>query len=140
MLVSAGDNLPLASIVVVEIKRPVRDDASADDKNPISQALDYLERIRHGGVKTAAGRPIPRSGKIPGYCYVIADLTPTMISRCKDANLLQTPDGLAYFGFNSARQAYVDVISFDGLVNAATERNEPSSTNSASRPRRHRSR
>lgn len=123
MLVSAGDKLPLASIVVVEIKRPMRDDATSDDKNPISQALDYLERIRNGGVKTAAGRPIPQSDRIPGYCYVIADLTPTMITRSKDANLTPAPDGLAYFGYNSARQAYVEVISFDGLVNAATERN-----------------
>jgi hypothetical protein len=113
----------LASIVVVEIKRPMRNDATSEDKNPISQCLDYLERVRDGGVKTATGRPIPGSDKIPGYCYVIADLTPSMITCSKNANLRPTQDGLGYFGYNEARQAYIEVISFDRLVNAATERN-----------------
>jgi hypothetical protein len=123
MLVSENEHMPLASIVVVEIKRPMRNDATDDDKNPISQALDYLERVREGGLRTAAGRPIPKSESVPGFCYVIADLTPTMISRCKDADLRPTSDGLGYFGFNNPRGAYVEVISFDRLINAATERN-----------------
>jgi hypothetical protein len=123
ILLAEGQKLPLASIVVVEIKRPMRNDATSEDKNPISQCLDYLERVRDGGVKTATGRPIPGSDKIPGYCYVIADLTPSMITCSKNANLRPTQDGLGYFGYNEARQAYIEVISFDRLVNAATERN-----------------
>jgi hypothetical protein len=123
VLLAEGQKLPLASIVVIEIKRPMRDDATKDDKNPISQCLDYLERVRKGGVTTTSGRPIPQSEQIPGYCYVVADLTDSMISRCKDANLKPTQDGLGFFGFNDARQAYIEVISFDRLVNAAMERN-----------------
>jgi hypothetical protein len=101
----------------------MRNDATGDDRNPISQALEYLERVRDGGVTTATGRPIPRSDSVPGFCYIIADLTPTMVARCKDANLWSTSDGLGYFGFNIARGAYIEVISFDRLVNAAEERN-----------------
>ena len=123
ILLAEGQKLPLASIVVIEIKRPMRNDATTDDKNPISQCLEYLERVRKGGVITTTGRPIPESERIPGYCYVVADLTDSMISRCKDANLKPTQDGLGFFGFNDARQAYIEVISFDRLVNAAMERN-----------------
>lgn len=124
LLVSDGERLPLASIVVVEIKRPMRNDASAgEDKDPIEQALGYLERIRNGGVMTASGRPIPKSEEIPGFCYVICDLTKTVEKRCKSMNLTVTSDHLGYFGYNTNYKAYIEVISFDRLLNSARERN-----------------
>lgn len=122
-LVSEGTGLPLASISVVEIKRPMRNDGTGDDKNPINQAVGYVELVRKGGVKTSTGRPIPPSPSIPGFCYVIADLTSSMVEHCKNADLRPTHDGMGYFGYNSARDAYIEVISFDKLVNAAKERN-----------------
>ncbi|MGW4275245.1 hypothetical protein ACWEGQ_23460 [Streptomyces seoulensis] len=39
VLASEGQSLPLPSIVVVEVKRPMRNDAS-EDKDPIQQCLD----------------------------------------------------------------------------------------------------
>lgn len=122
MLAAEGQTLPLPSIVVVEVKRPMRNDAS-EGKDPIQQCLEYVNRVRAGGVQTALGRPIPASQEIPAFCYVVADLTPTMIDRCKYASLRPTHDGLGYFGFNEPYKAYIEVMSFDRLVNAATERN-----------------
>lgn len=122
MLAAEGERLPLPSIVVVEIKRPMRNDAS-EDKDPIQQCLDYVKRVREGGVRTAFGRPIPPSKEPPAFCYIVADLTPTMVSRCEYANLRATHDGMGYFGFNEANKAYIEVINFSRLVNAATERN-----------------
>lgn len=125
ILVSEGTKLPLASIVVVEIKRPMRDDAAqGEDKDPIEQALGYLDCIRQGGVQTATGRQIPNSDEIPGFCYVLCDLTPTMIKRCKLNSLRITSDKLGYFGYNDNYKAYIEVISFDRLVNSAKERNK----------------
>ena len=45
ILVNDDQNLPLASIVVVEIKRPMRNDATAgeEEKDPVEQALGYLD-------------------------------------------------------------------------------------------------
>ncbi|MBO9685709.1 MAG: ATP-binding protein [Mitsuaria chitosanitabida] len=124
LLVNDSQKLPLGSIVVVEIKRPMRNDAAAgEDKDPIEQALGYLDRIREGGVKTARGRPIPGSDTIPGFCYVIADLTATVRHRCKMHSLRETSDKQGYFGFNDNFKAYIEVISFDRLLNAARERN-----------------
>lgn len=122
VLASEGQKLPLPSIVVVEIKRPMRKDAT-EDKNPIQQCLNYVKRIRSGGVMTATGRPIPPTQEPPAFCYVIADLTDKMIERCETSDLRPTHDGLGYFGYNNAAKAYIEVMSFDGLVNSATERN-----------------
>lgn len=122
VLTAEGETLPLPSIVVVEIKRPMRNDAT-EDKDPILQSLDYVKRVRAGGVLTASGRPIPASQESPAFCYIVADLTPTLVSRCEYASLRRTHDGLGYFGFNESAKAYIEVMSFDRLVNAATERN-----------------
>lgn len=122
VLTAEGKKLPLQSIVVVELKRPMRDDAT-EDKNPIEQCLNYVGRVRAGNAKTARGRPIPRTDESPAFCYVIADLTPTMVKRCKLSNLTMTHDGMGYFGFIEPHKAYIEVISFDRLLNAAVERN-----------------
>jgi hypothetical protein len=124
ILVAEGDRLPLASIVVLEIKRPMRNDARAgEEKDPVEQALGYLERIRKGGAQTSAGRPIPRSEQIPGFCYAICDITPSVENRCKLLGLKATSDNLGYFGYNSNFESYIEVISFERLLNSARERN-----------------
>ncbi len=124
MIVSEGDRLPPASIVVVEIKRPMRNDAGeGEEKDPIEQALGYLDRIRQGKVMTSTGRPIPGSDQIPGFCYVLCDLTSTIIQRCRMHDGIRTDDGLGYFFYKKEFKAYVEVIAFDRLVNAAKERN-----------------
>ncbi len=124
LLVADGDKLPLASITVVEIKRPMRDDAqSGEDGNAIEQALGYLEKVRNGEARTQKGRPIPESRSIPGYCYVLCDVTPSVQKQCRVLNLKVTADKMGYFGYNDNYNAYIEVISFDRLVNAAVERN-----------------
>lgn len=125
VLVSDTKKLPLASIVIVELKRPMRNDAaSGEEKDPIEQALGYLERIRSGSVLTQSGRPIPKSSDIPGFCYAICDITPTVEKRCKVLGLTPTQDFSGYFGYNPNFKAYLEVISFDRLINAAKERNK----------------
>ena len=125
ILMSESQNLPLASITVVELKRPMRNDATAgEDKDPIEQSISYLNRIRKGNAKTANGRLIPNSDNIPGYCYVVADLTDTVKKRCEILNLTPTSDFMGYFGYNTNYKAYIEVISFDKLVDSAKKRNK----------------
>ncbi|MEJ1374611.1 MAG: ATP-binding protein, partial [Candidatus Sedimenticola sp. (ex Thyasira tokunagai)] len=124
ILVSESQALPLASITVIEIKRPMRNDAKqGEEKDPIEQALGYLKRIRKGHVTTANGRPIPDSEDIPGYCYVICDLTSSIIERCKIFDLTISSDHMGYFGYHKHYKAYIEVISYDKLVASAKERN-----------------
>ena len=124
IFVSEGSRLPPAALIVVEVKRPMRNDAAqGEEKDPIEQALGYLDRIRQGQVRTATGRPIPDSENVPGFCYVLCDLTPSIVHRCKMHDGIRTSDGLGYFFYNKNFKAYVEVISFDRLVNSAKERN-----------------
>ncbi len=125
ILVNDQTNFPLVSITVVELKRPMRNDMKeGEDKDPIEQALGYVERIREGQVKTKDGFLMPRNDHIPAYCYIVCDLTPTMIKRCKNFSLTMTADGMGYFGYNPNYKSYIEVISFNQLVRAAKERNK----------------
>ena len=124
LLVAEGQGLPLASIVIVEIKRPMRNDAAAGEtKDPIEQALGYLKRVRDGGATTPQGRIIPGSQSIPGFVYVLCDLTQSVKDRCLMLGLRETSDFMGYFGFNPNFNAYIEAFSFDRLLNGARERN-----------------
>ncbi len=124
ILINDTQKPPLASITIVEFKRPMRNNAKlGEDDDPIEQALSYLDRIRIGEVTTPQGRPITASENIPGFCYIICDITPTIKKRCKMKDLKETYDKLGYFGYSSSYNAYIEVISFDKLVQAAKERN-----------------
>lgn len=124
LLVNDKTSFPLASITIVELKRPMRNvlkDSSG--KGPIEQALGYLEKVRNGKVKTKHGRLIPEADSIPGFCYVVADLTPTMRTACKNFALQETADKTGYFGYNHNYKAYIEVLSYDSLLQGASERN-----------------
>lgn len=124
LLLNEGQSLPLATITVVEIKRPMRNDAKeGEEKNPIEQALDYLKKVRKGGAKTKSGRIIPNSEDIPGFCYVICDITDSIKERCEYLDLQVTSDKLGYFGYHKQFRTYIEVISFDRLLNMAKARN-----------------
>lgn len=52
------NGLPLASITVIELKRPCRNDAAqGEEKDPIEQALMYLDRVRKGTVRIDVLQP-----------------------------------------------------------------------------------
>lgn len=124
ILVSEGEQLPLASIDIVELKKPMRKDISdKDDKDPIKQALRYLDKVRHGNVRTKSGRPIPNSESIPDHCYVICDISDAFKTILRDWDARLTSDSLGYFFYNQNYNAYVEVMSFDRLVNIAKQRN-----------------
>lgn len=114
--------VPFGSIVIVEFKRPARDDYD-DDENPIKQVYDYVRKIRSGTAKDRAGRPLNVSDRVPFYCYVACDMTPRLKETAENYELKETPDGMGFFGFNTKLRAYIEVITFDKLVSDAEKRN-----------------
>lgn len=119
--------VPAASLTVVEIKKPMRKGykPGVDEKSdPILQSLDYLSRLRRGAV-ARGGRPIPNADRIPGFVYILADLTDHLRQCCRLHQLTRTADGMGYFGYHRDEDynAYIQVTSFDGLVSNAKERN-----------------
>lgn len=122
MVVTEKDNPPFASLRIVEFKRPMRDDMSANN-DPINQCIDYVKNIRQGNAVTKSGRPLDISETTPAYCYIICDLTKSMRDICQNHDLKDTYDRLGYFGYHSGFRIYFEVISFDQLLNSASERN-----------------
>jgi hypothetical protein len=125
ILVAESSYPDLASINIVEIKRPIRNDAKlGEETDPIKQVLEYVELIRKGKIKTYLGRPIPQTETVPAFCYIICDITENMINLCRTYDLKVTSDGLAYFGYHNNYKTFIEVISFDRLVFAAKQRNK----------------
>ena len=70
------------------------------------------------------GRNIPNADKLPAFCYVLSDLTPSMKETCKNTHdLIEINNGLGYWGYKKNANAFVEVISYDQLLITARERN-----------------
>ena len=113
---------PFSSIILVEFKRPLRDDYDEED-NPIAQLYDYVELIRASKAVDREGRLIEIKPETPFYAYVLCDLTPNLRQQAKYALLTPTPDGLGFIGYNSQVGVYLEIISFNKLLTDAERRN-----------------
>lgn len=116
------DSQPLASVIVIEFKKP--DLSRVRDEDPISQAYRMIREIRDGKMKDKSGRYIrPANENIPAYCYIICDLTPPVEIRIQNMGARRTPDNLGYYGFNESLNAYYEIISYTKVVADAKKRN-----------------
>jgi hypothetical protein len=118
----ADQQSPFGSIVIVEFKRPARDDYT-DGENPIAQVYEYIRKVRAGTAKDRAGRPLNVGDFVPFYCYIVCDLTPRMRIVAQNHSLTETPDAQGFFGFNTILRAYVEIITMDKLLSDAEKRN-----------------
>lgn len=121
-LAYVGDNHPFSSVVIIEFKRPERNDYS-DEKNPIAQVYDYVKLIKEGHKKDRDGRPVHVTDSTPFYGYIICDITDSMKRAAEIASLFPTPDNMGYFGYNSNFRIYIEIISYDKLLVDAEKRN-----------------
>lgn len=111
------------SITIVELKRPQRNDLATEETDPITQVYDYVTDIKEGKVKKSNGRGFGNVQQVAFYCYVIADVTPTLRKSAARAGLVPTQDGEGYFGYNPTVGTYIEVISYDKLLKDAKQRN-----------------
>lgn len=112
-------------IIIVEFKRPGRDDYSGA-KNPIDQCLDYVERIKDGNAAVdSKGKHVswidPES---LFYCYVVADIKPTLRKIITKHDLTKTPDGRGYWKYHEGLKCMIEVIPYDKIVESNRTRHE----------------
>lgn len=115
----------LPTITIVEFKRPMRDDYKEDtpEDNPVKQVLRYIDLIREEKAKTDDGRPVIPMKEAPAFCYIIADLTTSLKQICESEDLQESSDRLGYYKYHSKKNAYIEVLSFDAIVQRSKERN-----------------
>ena len=123
--IAFADTAPrFGSVVLVEFKRPSRDDYSEkDEKNPIQQVYGYVMQIKAGKAKNRHGGQLTVPPTTPFYAYIVCDMTPTLEQQAIYAQLTKTPDGLGYFGYNSQIGVYIEIISFPKMIDDAKMRN-----------------
>lgn len=118
----ANDNKPYQSIILVEFKRPMRDDYT-DEENPISQINRYAREIIEGEAKDKHNREFDFRENTPIYAYIICDLTKKLRAYAKDGGYRPLPSGDGFFFFNDNYNMYVEIMSFDKILNDSIERN-----------------
>lgn len=111
-------------VVIVEFKRPERDDYTNND-NPIQQIYNYIDEFRDKKVRDAKGKTIRKIDKdTPFFCYVICDIT-EKFEKILSKEQIHTPliGHRGFFGFNSDYNAYFEVIDFEEMIDSARNRN-----------------
>jgi len=106
------------AIVVIEFKRPGRDDYRSD---PAQQVIQRFVEINQSKASDIDGRPINPAG-IRYFGYLIADLTPSLRFQM-EMNYHPSIDGEGYFKTLPGGNGYVEIISYDKLVKDAARRN-----------------
>ncbi|MBN2648052.1 MAG: hypothetical protein JXR44_09730 [Thiotrichales bacterium] len=112
------DGLSGGGIVIIEFKRPGRDDY---DRDPADQVIQRFREISEGNVKNIDGRIVNPAGlRFTGY--LIADLTPSLRKQVY-GRYEQSTDNEGYFSSLSGGNGYIEIISYDKLINDALKRN-----------------
>lgn len=109
-----GSNEPF---IVVEFKRPGRDNYNSKD-DPVKQCLEYVAEMRDGKKLASADGSWNSSvqDNTLFYCYIIADITPTLRKLVEFHDMKKTPDGRGYFRYHEGLRAWCEVIPFDKLI------------------------
>ena len=106
------------AVVIIEFKRPGRDDYKAD---PAQQVIRRFVEISNGRVESIDGRRINPNG-LRYFGYLIADLTGSLRDQM-EMNYHKSVDGEGYFKTLPGGEGYVEIISYDKLLRDAKRRN-----------------
>lgn len=110
------------TIVIFELKRPMRDDYTYAE-NPIDQMLEYVEKLSSNKVSDKNGRIIRVGENTKFYLYAVCDMTPNLKKVAFRNDFKETPDKMGLYKYHEKSHAYIEVLSYDKIVNDAEKRN-----------------
>lgn len=113
---------PFQSVVIVEFKRPERNEYPSKEENPVEQVLRYVRKIKDGQAKDKDGRTI-NVGQIPFYAYILCSLTPRIRAIADNHDFVKTPDNEGYFKYHQSLGCYIEIVSYDKVLDDAKKRN-----------------
>lgn len=113
---------PYQSVVVVEFKRPERNEYPAKDEDPVEQVLRYVQKIKAGTTLDKDGKTLTVS-TIPFYAYILCSLTPRIRLIAENRDFTKMPDNEGYFIYHQNAGCYIEILSYDKVLNDAKKRN-----------------
>lgn len=113
---------PFQSVVIVEFKRPERNEYPSKEESPVDQVLRYVRKIKEGQAKDKDGKTI-NVGPIPFYAYILCSLTPRIKAIADNHDFVKTPDNEGYFKYHQSLGCYIEIVSYDKVLNDAKKRN-----------------
>ncbi len=116
-------NSDLETVTIIEFKRPERNDYT-DKDDPIRQVYRYINDIKEGKIRMNNGRQVSTVKNAKFYCYIICDITDKIRNFAGMANFIEMPDGNGYFTFSNTYNAYIEIISFNKVLQDCKKRNE----------------
>jgi hypothetical protein len=122
-VIIGDDAAPLITATIVEFKRPGRTDYRRE--RVTTQVYNYLDLLRSGNFKDYEGRPVELRKDTPVTIYIVADFTKELLLDVRDTTMKRMPDGDGYYAFNDDEKAYVELISYNKLLESARRRNRP---------------
>lgn len=118
----AESSSPYQSVVLVEFKRPERKEYPIKEEDPVEQILRYVRKIKAGEAKDKDGKTFTVSS-IPFYAYILCSLTPRMRSIAENRDFTRMPDNEGYFLYHQNAGCYIEIMSYDKVLNDAKKRN-----------------
>lgn len=111
------------TIVLFELKRPMRNDYN-DGSNPVTQLYNYVAFLKSGKAMDKDGRLIKAGANTKFYLYAVCDVTNTLERILDYHDFTQTPDKLGFYRYNEKMNAYIEILSYDKIINDAKQRNK----------------
>lgn len=111
------------TIVLFELKRPMRNDYN-DGSNPVTQLYNYVAFLKSGKAMDKDGRLIKAGTNTKFYLYAVCDVTNTLERILDYHDFTQTPDKLGFYRYNEKMNAYIEILSYDKIINDAKQRNK----------------
>lgn len=118
-----NDGSEFDTIIIFELKRPMRDDYT-DANNPVLQLSNYLLKIKNGQAQDKNGRPIKAGTTTKFYLYAVCDITDSLDRILMLQAFSPTPDKMGYYRYNERLNAYIEILSYDKILNDAKKRNQ----------------
>ncbi|WP_119307030.1 ATP-binding protein [Cohaesibacter haloalkalitolerans] len=122
-----GDNEASNPITVFEFKKPGRDDFvnPSSKEDPVQQIIRYVNNVKKGNYKTPKGRPMNVASNTPFYGYVMCELSEKVTEWLEfEKNFTPMPDRMGWFNWFGNNNLYMEVLSWDKVLNDAEMRNK----------------
>lgn len=118
---SLRNGLSSDKVLIVEFKRPGRENYSAND-NPYEQVVRYVRKLQEGHAKDLNGRPIKPGPDTVFYCFIVADIIGKIDEWTWDWERTIDGRGRRYVPSSGFKGA-IEVIGWDALLQDAKDRN-----------------